>query len=139
MNWLTLTVIATLLVGVVPLFSSRNVQILGPTMTMFVNTIFWSVPLFFWFIFNRDKISLINKQSLFLTCASQTLTILATFLLFYAYQLAPGKLSIIILTTSFAVVVTAVVNNFLGNKLEFHQWLGAGIALFGIALIHLKR
>ena len=139
MNWLIFTIIATVLAGISPLFTSRNVQILGPIMTMFVNTVFWAVVLSFWLVFNWHQTSLVNKQSLFFTGASQILSIIATFLLFHAFQLATGKLSIIILTTSLAVVVTAVSNSFLGNKLEPHQWLGVVITLMGITLVNLDR
>lgn len=139
MNWLVLTMIATLIGGAVPIFSNKNVQIVGPTMVMLMNTAFWAVVLSVWLIFNRGQISLINKQSLVLTGAAQSLSIIGTFLIFTAYQSVPDKLSIIILTTSLSVVVTAIINNFLGHKLQPHQWMGAIIAILGISLIHLKN
>jgi len=59
--------------------------------------------------------------------------------MYFIYQIAPKELSMIAITISFSVVVLAIINHFLGDKLVFHQWVGAIITFLGIVLVNYKK
>ncbi|MBI2674480.1 MAG: hypothetical protein HYX22_01960 [Candidatus Yanofskybacteria bacterium] len=66
-------------------------------------------------------------------------SICASLLLLNAYKLAPNKLSEIMITMGFSMVIVALIEHLRGNKMEPHQWLGALISILGISLVHLKK
>ncbi len=139
-NWLPLAMLAIILFAVAPILSNKAIQVHGPIMNFLIINFVLSVFSLIWFFLSgRQDISLINKRSLGLALVSGVISFFGIAIIYLLYKMAPKDLSIIAITTSFSVVVLAIINHFLGGKLGFHQWLGAIIAFLGVALVNWKK
>lgn len=139
-KWLIVTMIATFLGGFMPIFSNRSVKIHGPIPNMAILTIFFALVISGYLIMHPEEFSLITKKSLVFTLFASLFSFSSTWLIFYAYMLAPAeKLPVIILTAGFSVIITAIISHFLGQKMEMHRWIGAVITLVGLVLVNLEK
>lgn len=139
-NWLPLSAAVVILFAIAPILSNKAIQIHGPVINFLILNVILGILCFIWFIFSgRQDIHLVNNKSLGLASVAGVLSFFGIAFVYSAYKMAPKDLSLIVITTSFNVVVLAIINHFLGDKLTFHQWLGAIIAFLGIVLVNWKR
>ncbi|MBI2669636.1 MAG: EamA family transporter [Candidatus Yanofskybacteria bacterium] len=139
-NWLPLAGLVVIFFAIAPIFSNKAIQIHGPIINFLILNIIFGIFGLIWFLFSgRQDIDLVSSKSLGLTTIAGIISFFGVAFLYSAYKLAPKDLSFITITTSFSVVVLAIINNFLGNKLALHHWIGAIIAFIGIALVNYKK
>lgn len=139
-NWLPLAILVIIIFAVSPILNNRAIEIHGPTINLvIINVIFFVLGLFWFMLAGWQDILLVSKKSLILTSIAGIGSFVGIAMLFSAYKVAPKELSVITITVSFSVVVLAIINHFLGDKLTAHQWLGAVIALLGIVLVNWKK
>lgn len=135
-----LAILVIIIFAVSPILNNRAIEIHGPTINLvIINVIFFVLGLFWFMLTGWQDILLISKKSLILTSIASVGSFIGVAMLFSAYRVAPKELSVISITVSFSVVVLAIINHLLGNKLVFHQWAGAIIAFIGISLVNYKK
>src|SRR3989344_1000411 len=131
-SWLFLITIVTVLFAINPIFNNGGVQIHGPAIQMLVNSVVYTILVLIWLLFFRwEDVYLATNKSLGFGVASGVISFIAVAALFSAYQIAYNDLTPITIVVSFSVVVLAIINHFLGDKLMFHQWIGAIITFLG--------
>lgn len=139
LSWFTLTLIATICAGIFPLFFNKAIQTHGAFMNLVATNLVFTTFSIFWLATHSQDLSLITKRSLLLVSIGALINLIGGLCLFSAFKQNPIGLSVIVITLSFSVVIVAVLNHLLGNKLRPHQWIGALIAFLGIALVNWKR
>jgi drug/metabolite transporter (DMT)-like permease len=135
MNWLTITIIATLLFGVYPILGNRASRIHGEKINFIVDTAFMVVISAVIAFFAKDDFRKITKVSLLYSMALGFCAI-AFLMMLYAWRIAPNKLSVIMLIVGFSTVITTIIGHFDGSPLSLRQWAGAFLALTGIILVN---
>jgi drug/metabolite transporter (DMT)-like permease len=100
--------------------------------------VFVSFPVF-WLLTHPQDLSLITKRSFVFGLAASLVSLFYAICLFGAFKLKPENNSEIMITVSFSVVLLAIINHFLGYRMQPHQWFGTVVALIGIALVSWKR
>ncbi|MBI2063024.1 MAG: EamA family transporter [Candidatus Yanofskybacteria bacterium] len=138
--WLSLAMLVAIFFGVVPILSNKAIQIHGPIVNFLILNEVMFVLALTWLLFSGyQNIFLVTKKSLSFSLIGGVLSFFGVALIYSIYEMFPRELSLIAITTSFSVVILAIINNFLGEKLFFHQWLGAIIAFLGIVLVNWKK
>lgn len=138
MSWLLASVLATILFGVYPIFGTKAGQIHGENMNFIIDGILMFVMCIILSIIYREDFHRITKTSLTYSMF-MVLSSLGFLLMLYAWRTAPDKLPIIQITMGFAAVITAIISNFTGAKMDLHQWIGATIAFMGIVLVNINK
>ena len=139
-NWLPMVVFVMTIFAVSPILNNNAIKTHGPIINLaIINVVFFVLGSFWLFFYGLQDISLISKKSIVLTLISSSSSFVAIAVLFSVYKMAPKELSMISITLSFSVVVLAIINHFLGDKLVFHQWVGAIITFLGIVLVNYKK
>jgi hypothetical protein len=138
MNWLTATVIATLLFSIYPIFGDKAGRIHGEKMNFVIDAAFFVSMAIFLAINNRADFAKITKTSFGYTlglCFSS----FGFLLMLYAWRIAPARVPIIMVIIGFSTVLTAIIYNFIGTKLSFWEWFCVGGATFFISALCLLQ
>ncbi len=137
--WFLITVLATLFYGVLPVFNNKAVGMHGKMINIGIFTIIYFIFLVICFPYFKNDLQLVTKKSLTISIIAGIIAFSGNVLIFYAYQLAPQKLAVIMVTFGFSMVIVAIISHFLGSRLALHQWGGVALALIGIALVNLDK
>lgn len=138
-SWFFTILLVAILLGISPILHNRAIQIHGPVVNLMSVSIIFVIFGSFWLFIHKQDLQLLTKYSFLITTLTGFFSFVATMLLFNVYKMATKDLSLITITASFSIVITAIINNFLGNKLAFHQWVGSIITLLGIILVNWKK
>lgn len=138
-SWFFTILLVAILLGISPILHNQAIQIHGPVVNLMSVSIIFVIFGSFWLIIHKQDLQLLTKYSFLITTLTGFFSFVATMLLFNVYKMATKDLSLITITASFSIVITAIINNFLGNKLAFHQWVGSIITLLGIILVNWKK
>ncbi|MEK7151209.1 MAG: EamA family transporter [Patescibacteria group bacterium] len=134
--WLMATLLATLLFGIYPIFGDRAVRVHGPKTNLVLYAVMYMLLGMVFLIINRQEVLLITKKSLINALLMGVTSISAVIFMMYAWQLAPpNKLPIIMVTLGFSAVITAIISNFIGERLTLAQffWIfGATVCITGL-------
>ncbi len=131
--WLRLTILATILFGIYPIFGQKAIRVHGPRANMFIQAGVQLIYFIFFLIFFRKDLELITRASFSNAFLAALFSCSGLIIMFYSFQLVPTKLAIIILTIGFATVITAIISNFTGTRLTPSQWFWASGATICIA------
>lgn len=139
-NWLPAAVSVVIFFAIAPILSNKAIQVHGPIINFLILNLVLMVLGLIWFLFSgRQDIFLMTKKSLGIALIAGVFSFFGVAIMYFIYHVAPKELSMIAITISFSVVVLAIINHFLGDKLVFHQWAGAIITFLGIILVNYKK
>ena len=139
MSWFLAATLATIIFGVYPVFGSKAGEIHGEKVNFIIDGCMMFLMCVIMSIVYRADFQKITKIS-FIYSLPLGLSSIGFILMLYAWRIAPTKLGAIQVTIGFSTIITAIICHVFTNaKLEFHQWVGAFIAMIGVSLVNLSK
>lgn len=141
-RWLFATILSTLLFGTYSIFAEKAGKIHGERVNFIIDTsVMLAFSLFMTALHStRSDFSRVTRLSGAYAFLMGLTSSAAFLLLLYSLRIAPtDKMPVIMIMIGFSTVITAVIANFLGIKLDPHKWLGVIIAFWCMTLVNLER